>query len=190
MSEAGAVPSRFPVLKPWPETRAPPCESRAFAFEPDVVVTPTVTAASPAPSHRARTRASRSISNSSSVQTPLPSGRQTTQALSPHAAHLDTLSASEWKELQDAYVCSFETVEVYASSELEPSMIAQLAVSAPAATTVFQAAQARGIRVLGIAPAHKRRGKWTPPIAGDPPRVYVGPAKPPFREATLFSPPK
>lgn len=195
--------SRFPVLKPWPETRAPPCEARAFAFEPTDTGVPAlvpVSIASQSVGQHPRTRASRSVSNASTSNIASPASQSRTaaapQALSgtsisrsPHAAYLDTIGMHEWKQLEDVYVCSFETTEVYATSMLGPAELAQLALSAPAVTTVFQAAQARGVRVLGIAPAHKRRGKWTPPITGDPPRMYVGPAKPPFREATVFSPP-
>ena len=91
----------------------------------------------------------------------------------------DTLAA-----LRDAYMCTYDVKVVYVAADLQPSARAVLGDLQVAA--VYDAATARGVRVLGIAPAHRRNNKWTVPIVDDPKRVYVGPSKMPLQEASVF----
>ncbi len=186
----------FPILVPWPETRAPPCVANTFAFEqspracppPRKLAVETSTTDSASSNKRRRKAAPvQSASPTSSVHDDSPSVEASSVAIA-HANHLAALPAHVWEQLQGAFVCSFELNGVYTADALTQSLEEDLCALAPAAMAVFQAARARGVHVLGVAPAHRRRGKWTPPIPGDPPRVYAGPARPPFREATVFSP--
>ena len=104
---------------------------------------------------------------------------------------LTTLTREQWEAAgaQDAYLCSFEVSKAFTAAELAGGARATLGATAPALAAAFDAAALAGIRVLGVAPAHRRHGKWAHRIPGDPPRVYVGPERRPARPGTLLSPP-
>ncbi len=55
------------------------------------------------------------------------------------------------------------------------------------AAKVYDAAVNSGAKPLGIAPANRRRGKYTHPIPGNPQRMYCGPPKMPYQAGTKFS---
>ena len=101
--------------------------------------------------------------------------------------HLATVDAEEWAELDNAYVSTFETKTVIHGTELTTSATAQFPTMLAAA--IFDLAKELELNVLGIAPAHKRRGKFTASIPGDPHRVYCGPSKLPSNVHTRFSKP-
>ena len=105
----------------------------------------------------------------------------------PHFTYLMQLPAGTLDALQDSYVCTYEVKDVFGPAALAPS--ARSVLPDTQVATVYDAALRRGVRVLGIAPAHRRNGKWTTAIAGDPPRVYVGPSKLPVQAASVFCAP-
>ena len=107
---------------------------------------------------------------------------------SPHYAHVMRLPQADLDPLRDAYVCTYDVKVAYTSEQLQPTARAVLGDAVQVAA-VFDAACARGIAVLGIAPAHRRNNKWTTSIPGDPPRVYVGPSKLPLHAASVFCAP-
>jgi hypothetical protein len=107
--------------------------------------------------------------------------------LSPHEQSLSLLAPEEFSVFANALVCTYEVKDVYMKDDLLPT--ARHVLPGIAAAVVYDYAVQHQVPVLGIAPAHTRRNKWTVKAPGDPPRVYGGPAKPPHEAATKFSPP-
>ena len=87
----------------------------------------------------------------------------------------------------NALVSTYEVKNVYMKEDLLPS--ARHVLPGIAVAIVYDYAVKHHVPVLGIAPAHTRRNKWTVKAPGDPPRVYGGPAKLPHEVANQFSPP-
>jgi hypothetical protein len=104
-----------------------------------------------------------------------------------HVNSLQALAPEEFAVFSQTYMCTYEVRRAYAAAELLPRAVDVL--PGVTAAVVYDYALSLGVPVLGLAPAHTRRGKWTVAIEGNPPRVYGGPSKLPYEAATKFSPP-
>jgi len=93
--------------------------------------------------------------------------------------------AAFFEELQAAWLSSYDLRAVHAAASLVPS--ARAVLPHLHASAVYDAAVAKGVRPLGIAPANCRGGKYAFAIAGNPARIYAGLAKLPHQAATKYS---
>ena len=119
------------------------------------------------------------------VGEPLPCAEPAGTDDAAHVTYLMQLPLGVLQPLQDVFVSTYEIKRAYTAEELRPS--ARHVLPNTQVATVFDVAVTRGLRVLGIAPAHRRNGKWTTPVAGE--RVYVGPSKLPLQEASVVCAP-
>lgn len=105
-----------------------------------------------------------------------------------HVAALRSLPLSVAQQACGAYLSTFEiSGKAYPADDLVPSAVDVL--PGVHAAVAFDVLRERGIDVLGICPAHVKRGKYIVPVPDNPPRIYAGPLKPPNGIPTPFSPP-
>jgi hypothetical protein len=110
-----------------------------------------------------------------------------TDSDSPHVASLKKLPVEAFNVFANVAMSTYEVRRPYMAEELRPCAVDVL--PGVTAAVVYDFAVALGVPVLGVVPAHNRRGKWTVAVPGNPPRVYAGPNKLPYEAATQFSPP-
>lgn len=103
----------------------------------------------------------------------------------PHARRLMALDLSE---LNGAYLSTYEVKEVHEADALTPSACTALGPGV-AAARVYDTAVLKGVHCLGIAPAHRSRGKYVHGTrVQDARRVFCGPPKLPHARGTVYSP--
>ena len=98
---------------------------------------------------------------------------------------LENQPAAFFEELQAMWISSYDLRTVYQAADLVPS--ARAVLPHLHASAVYDAAVAKGVEPLGIAPANCRGGKYAFAIAGNPTRIYAGLAKLPHQPGTKFS---